>query len=493
MSDLVFDFVQSLTLREKAYFRRYAQLYSDSKEKNYLKIYDFLEKQRSYDEQALKATFRDEKFVKYLSSEKHYLLEQILNSLINFHANTSINRKLQKLILYINILSEKGFKKKANKILRQAKTLALKYEEFTVVLQLIQMEEEILFSHGILDYVQQLETLKKEREAITQKIQELNELRLLKAQARELQYKFLPHVSQTVHYPHIFNHPLLKNLEHIQSLKAKEVWHYINSILYYLVRDYEESLKGHINYLQFYESHEFLFQKNQKLPILSNYIYLAAKTKNGTHFFQGLTKLEQLLDEKVIDAAYIYYIKYARILEFYHKTQDAAATASVLPEISSYIEKNTDKFGKTEIDHIICQMIRAGIETKQHTNAQQWINLWYDTVSIEVNLNLVKLYSIIIYYELGYLNLLEHEISSTYKTLKNRRRLKKLERSFIRFCKKIIKDFTHSKHLKALTILQSDLEEIKKDPLQNTNFEDFDFLQWTVNKIQALKSKKEFS
>lgn len=483
MSDLVFDFVQSLTLREKAYFKRYAQLYSDSKEKNYLKIYNYLEKQQIYDEAALKRTFHKETFIKYLSSEKHYLLEQVLNSLINFHANNSINRKLQKLILYINILSEKGFKKKATKTLKQAKTLALKHEEFTVVLQLIQMEEEILFSHGILDYVQQLKTLKEERETITKKIQELNELRLLKAQARELQYEFIPHVSQVIHYPHIFNHKLLKDVESIQSLKAKEVWHYINSIIHYLVRDYKKSLKGHIAYLEFYETNEFLFQKNQKLPILSNYMYLSAKVKNKEHFFLGLQKLELLLGEKDIDAAYIYYIKYARLLEYYHKIADHKATIKVLPEIANYIEENTEKFGKTEIDHVICQLIRAGIETRQFEDAQRWINLWYKTVDIEVSLNLVKIYSIIVYYELDYINLLEHEISSTYKTLKNRRRLKKLERSFIRFCKKIIKDPSTSKHVKALQILYNDLEEIKLDPLQNTNFEDFDFSKWALNKI----------
>jgi hypothetical protein len=487
MSDLVYRFVQSLTLREKAYFRRYAQLYSNSKEKNYLKIYNILEQQDEYDESALREALKEEPFVKYLSSEKHYLLEQILNSLINFHANTSINRKLQKLILYINILSEKGFKKKANKTLRQAKTLALKHEEFTVVLQLIQMEEEILFSHGILDYVQQLENLKKEREAINKKIQELNELRLLKAQARELQYEFLPHVSQIVHHPNIFSNPLLHSIDKIKSLKGKEVWYYTNSIIYYLVRDYEKSLESHIEYLDFYEKNEFLFQKNQKLPILSNYIYLAAKTKNSDHFFLGLNKLEQLLGEKDIDSAYIYYIKYARILEYYHKTKDHQATANVLPEIASYIEDNTDKFGKTEIDHVICQLIRAGIETKQFTDAQQWINLWYNTVDIEVSLNLVKLYSIIVYYELDYINLLEHEVSSTYKTLRNRRRLKKLERSFLRFCRKIVKDDSSSKRIKALQILHNDLLEIKKDPLQNVNFEDFDFIQWTNDKIQSIK------
>ena len=47
MSDVIFDFVKSLTLREKAYFKRYAQLHNASEDKNYLKIYTYFEKQKN--------------------------------------------------------------------------------------------------------------------------------------------------------------------------------------------------------------------------------------------------------------------------------------------------------------------------------------------------------------------------------------------------------------------------------------------------------------
>jgi hypothetical protein len=478
MSDIIFDFVRSLTLREKAYFKRYAQLHNASEDKNYLKIYTYFEKQKKYDEQALKIHFKGETFVKYLSSEKHYLLEQILNSLINYHSNTSTNRKLLKLILYINILSEKGFRKKATKIIQKAKTLAYRHEEFTIILQLIQMEEEILFSHGILNYVQQLETLKEEREEITKKIQNLNELRLLKAQARELQFEYMPHVSNPSKYPHIFENPLLANINHIKSLKAQEVWYYIKCITHYLIRDFEKSQRYYKDYLSFFEKNEYLFSINQKLPVLSNYMYLSAKIKDEKHFMIGHQKLIDLLGKKDIDAAYIYYIKYARMLELYHKVNNQPAAKKLLPEISDYIDKNSEKFGSTEIDHIIILLIRAGIETKQFDKAQQWVNLWYKKVTIEVSLNIVKLFALIIYYELKYFNLLTHEVSSTYKILKSRKKLTKLEQSFIRFFKKILHDPHSGKNQKTLKTLHESLSEIKKDPTQNILFEQFDFLKW---------------
>ena len=74
----------------------------------------------------------------------------------------------------------------------------------------LQMEEEILFSHGILHFTVHLEKLKKEREEITQKIQNLNELKLLKVLARELQFLDMPQITNPENYPRLFANPFLE-------------------------------------------------------------------------------------------------------------------------------------------------------------------------------------------------------------------------------------------------------------------------------------------
>jgi hypothetical protein len=483
MSDLTFEFVSSLTFREKAYFKRFSQTYSNKENKNYLKIYGFLEKQKQYDEKALKEFFSDEKFIKYLSSEKHYLLEQLLNSLINFHFGTSTYRKLIKWILYVNILSEKGFRKKAVKVLKQAKSLAYHYEEFTIILQLIQMEEEILFSHGILNFTAQLEKLKREREEITQKIQNLNELRLLKVQARELQFEEMPHISNPEKHARIFANPFLDDEKNINSLKAQDLWLYIKSMKHYLVREFKESQISNRDHLAFFEKHDYLFNNNHKLPLLSNYLYLSAKGKDEKSFYEALEKLTDLEGEKGIDSDYLGYIKYARLFELFYKTENTIETKKLIPEVGQYLTKSKDQLGSTEVDYILILMIRACIETYQFSKAQQWLNIWHKTKTIDVSLNIIKLFTMITYYELGYLPLLQYEINSTYKTLKKRKKLNKLERLFIRFFKKFIKDPNLKKNQKLLLSLKESLTELKADPHENILFEQFDFLKWCDQKL----------
>jgi len=488
MSDFIFDFVHSLTAREKTYFKRYTQLHNKSESKNYLRIYTFLEKQKTYDEQAIKQHFKGEKFIKYLSSEKHYLLEQILNSLINFHSNTSTNRKLLKFILYINILSEKGFRKKAAKIINQAKKLAYKHEEFTIILQLIKMEEEILFSHGIINYKKQLETLKEERKETYDNIQLLNELRLLKEEARELQYVFSQGAKDPKDYPHVFFSPLFEDPRNVKSLKAQSLVFYTKSILYYLLNDFENSYLYDLAYLSFFEENEYLFSINEKLPVISNFMYLCAKTKREKEFKTGLKKLIALQGEKGIDGKYIFYIKYARILELYHKTKNLKETRSILPEIIEYTQKNTSTFGKTEVDHLIVLLVRASIETKEFSKSQQCLNMWYDAVSIDVSLGLIKVFAMITFYELGFTNLLEREINSAYNMLKKRKRLGAIEQAFISFFKKVLNANNSSAVKKLFKAFHLKLKTIKNNPSKNKLFEDFDFIDWCDNKMASYKN-----
>ena len=74
----LFDLVKSLTKSEKRFFKLSSSLQTG--EKNYLKIFDAIDKQGAYDEAALKEYFSDETFVKHFPSEKNHLYKLILKS-----------------------------------------------------------------------------------------------------------------------------------------------------------------------------------------------------------------------------------------------------------------------------------------------------------------------------------------------------------------------------------------------------------------------------
>jgi len=130
------EFVHNMTMREKAYFKRFAQMYSGKKNKNYMQLYNELEKMTVFEKQKFNTRFANQPIGRQMSSELNYLFGQLLKSMINFHLENSNKKKLQKSILYIDILMEKGYRKQALKILNKAKKLAKEHEDFTTILKL---------------------------------------------------------------------------------------------------------------------------------------------------------------------------------------------------------------------------------------------------------------------------------------------------------------------------------------------------------------------
>ena len=67
----LFSLIKSLTKSEKRFFKLNSSLQSG--DKNYLKLFDYIEKQNSYNEEKLKNNFKGEKFILHLPSEKNHL------------------------------------------------------------------------------------------------------------------------------------------------------------------------------------------------------------------------------------------------------------------------------------------------------------------------------------------------------------------------------------------------------------------------------------
>lgn len=485
MGRMIYDFVQSLTMREKAYFKRFSRVYSDKDNSNYLRIFEALEKQTDFEPELLQKTFANDAFGQYLSSEQHYLLEQLLDSLINFHFESSHHRRILKLILYVDLLTERGFRKKAQKILRQAKTLAYQHEEFSLILKLIQTEEEILFSHGVLNFTQQLQLLRAEREEVTSKIQNFNDLRLYREQVRELQFT-AGYIHQPEHYPNIYNNPLLENEEMALSIGARENWHYIQGLKHYLLRDFVRSQEANQQYLAFFELHEAFFKKSKKLPLLSNLMYQSALIKDKYWFEEAGRQLEQLKNEKDCDRHYIAYIQYARWFEWYYQCEDLLNTRRLMKEVDGFLQDHSRDLGSTEVDYLCRLMIRAAITTQQWSLAPQWVHWWYKTKKSNHGLRYIRLYTLIAYYELGYKQLLESEVLSTQKILRQHKQLGQLEQVLIAFFKNYIRFFESPEQLRQLLIsLWEQLLEIKVNPIENQSFITFGFDKWVEDKLKT--------
>lgn len=135
-NDNLFRLIKSLDKNEKGYFKKQAQSYSREKDQNYMKLFDAIDSQEDYNEEALLKKFRNEPFAKQFSVAKSYLWELLLKTQRNYRAGTSKFMRLNALMENGEVLFEKGLYEEAAKMWEKANELATAYDEKAFMLDI---------------------------------------------------------------------------------------------------------------------------------------------------------------------------------------------------------------------------------------------------------------------------------------------------------------------------------------------------------------------
>lgn len=120
---------------EKRYFKRHYA----SDQNIITELFDFINGISFYDEEAIKASFGS-KVAKNLKVYKVQLYDLVLKSLVSYHQKKSINSKIRTGLEEVDVLIEKQLYDQAGDRLVKIKRLALKFEEFTYLIEITQKE-----------------------------------------------------------------------------------------------------------------------------------------------------------------------------------------------------------------------------------------------------------------------------------------------------------------------------------------------------------------
>ncbi len=483
MSEFIHGFVKKMTMREKAYFKRFAQLYGRKEEKNYIKLYNVIEKMPEFEFSVLKNHFENDPIGKHLSSELNYLLSQLLRGMVNFHMDSSSTKRLQKSLLFVDVLIDKGFPKQALKTLHKAKKLAAKSEEFTILLKIIQLEEEILFKEGILDFTKMLELLSKERLRVILQINNLNKLRLIREQIRELQFT-TNHSLKDQNFPAYFNDPLLDSEDGVLSAKARTHWLYIAALKSSMKKDFEKSKFYHDLAINHLEKNQHIFKRSKILPLLSNYLYILAILKDKVSFMEVLPKLEAFEKDPKLDQPYIFFVKYIRIFELFYQMSDYNASIDLEKKVEKFITTSGHLIEFSQLNYLYFSLSRSYMISNQHEMAMKCLNNWRQFGAFRFMEIHLRLFTLITFFELQLDKLLEAEIAATYKILKRQKRYNELAKALIQFFKSYIKN---PKKLNAqLTVLSGKLDKYARNPA-NIEYAYFNYHKWVNDRIERIR------
>lgn len=141
--------IRSLTASEKRYFKLSNALHNKEKQNSFVQLFDAIDKQESYNENAIIQKFKNEGFAKQFAVQKNKLYNLILKSLKQFktkHATAEL--KVQDTLTYARILIEKDLVDQAVRQIQKAIALAKRFELVTLELKALEQLREASYIRG---------------------------------------------------------------------------------------------------------------------------------------------------------------------------------------------------------------------------------------------------------------------------------------------------------------------------------------------------------
>ncbi|MCG8578167.1 MAG: hypothetical protein MI810_25030 [Flavobacteriales bacterium] len=492
----LFSLIKSLTKSEKRFFKLNSSLQTG--EKNYLKIFDFVEKQKKYDEDELKHHFRNETFVKHLPSEKNHLYKLILKSLRAYYSDRSVSSQLKQEIKNIEILYRKALYKECNKFVKRAKVIAREYEKFYYWFELINWEKKLLeeaYESGV--FSKDLDLLISEETEVIEKLRNLAEYHILYSKINYIFRSggFTRNEKEREVVNEIADYHLIKGKNTAISTRATTICYYIKGLCAASIRDYEDAL---INF----RKTKSVMDRQPKIrdDIQQRYIYTLSfllncyidmydfenagviigeiKELNGKKAFNSLDSKVRLFTTTLIGE-----------LQLYNRKGEFEHSVSLIPEIEDGLEQFGEKVNKEKQLLFTYNIAYAYFGMGEFKKALRYINnvlndnekmLRQDIYSFS------RIFNLIIHFELNNYDFLEYDMKSAARYLNKYDKDYEVEKLFMRQIKLLAREDNPLDREEIFQNFRTRLEELMEIDRENVILEYFDLLAWVQSKLEGV-------
>lgn len=171
----LFDLIHALSANDKRIFKLYAQGYGSQKDddKLYIKLFDEIAKQSTYDENALKEKLGNRSFNSQPTPFKNHLFNLIIKTLAPIQEPAEISIEINQKISSINFLYQKKVHKPALAAFKRLWVELEELEEFGAMLFLLPFRHRLIQSGAADDYINAVREYPVLLEKISDKISEI--------------------------------------------------------------------------------------------------------------------------------------------------------------------------------------------------------------------------------------------------------------------------------------------------------------------------------
>ena len=428
--DHLFQLIKSLDQGEKRFISLNISSQKGDENKDYLRLFDFLQKLHEYEEDIVKQQLSHLIPIHRFAAVKNYLYTKLLNLLRDYHADDSVDTQIRNYLQLVEMLFKKGLIRQAEKQLSSAKKLAEKHFKNR---QLIQ----------IYDWEYSISTVSEtavEREFTFRRIdlEEQQALKNLSAQFdyHRLHFKLFNHLYQygvpqkeedRIFFREILNDPLMLQEPDVPPYTL-DLYYSILNACNYMCADYEQAAVAGKARLKVFAKHEdfAIGESYQYAAAINNYlqnINNLAKWQEMELIIESANNFADKQQKKILAVSYMLF-KFV-VHQFKIKTLMAqrlfVETGFWVKQHQKDIHALLDQKAKEKNVYILPLSISVNcFILGKNEDALNWIRtiLNDDRNSIRNDIyNFSAIFNLMIHYELGNFSLLEYQQQSLQRYL----------------------------------------------------------------------------
>lgn len=496
-SDDLFQLIKSMSKSEKGYFKKYASKHTIGEKNVYVKLFDAIDDQETYDEDKLRGKFKGEKFADSIYSTKNYLFNLILKSLSAYHSEKFAVSKLHMMMIELNVLFEKGLHKQFKTLLNKAIAMADENDKPFYLALLYNKAMTSLATDYYTDDEFNFEKLKTktltnlENVRVTEEYHIIyNEMFLFTKETGTVRNeKDLERLNKIV------SSPLLKDESHAVSFDAKFKYNNIMGHYYRLINDVDNWLKYRKDLVILMESGKNYIKENPRSYVLAlnNYLHACVVTGRTKEFEAYLKKLKQFA--KQFENKKEFLDIQTRVFMLMSDLELNYAIKSLKPEslknIINEIEQGFKKFGEKIVENrkisLYNRIAYACFIIKDYDRSIFYINRILNATNPKIDPeqhSFARIRNLIAHFEAGNYDLLEYSVKSAKRFLQKTNRIFKFEKIIFDFILKAMNYSDDYERLELYEKLKNDIEKIADDKFEKNVLEQFDVISWINSKLQ---------
>ena len=483
--DQLFYLIKSLTKNELSTFRN-----SVSNKKNYMELFNAIERQDSYNENEIKELFKNRKFIRQLHVTKNYLIKQILKSLRNDNADFSINIKLNNLLSEIELLFQRELFDQCSFLIEKSIKIANEHEKNSYLVILLNWKSKINIQYkNVSDTrIHVEETIQQQRKYLKNALIENEYWKLT-----FLQFDYFSKSSDEK--KNFYNNRLLSNADLAKTLRSKINFYHINYVNATTSGQPEKALEYLNRLIEILESHpsRIIEEPSSYITTLNNKVSLLLNIKQYDQIPETLEKIRSIpekfnLHQKENIAVRLNLRTYNIELEMYRDIKDYIKAEKLIQEIEYFIKSNQKSITDDYIVIFYYQFAYIFFMINKYDNALSWTNKIFQGDFDKIRTDLftyARFLNLMIHYELDNNIVLKYAVDATRKYLKRKRTLLHFEKVLLKFFTKISMA-RKDEHNKLFRDLHNNLFS-KTDDKKKTDILDYiDFNFWITSKQNIL-------